>query len=151
MYVYICLICFRINRKVFSISKYLAKYYKCRFRIKHSQEDYYASIAKWSLCPWSQIFFPSNSFDKVGCLFQMLSLFFFKFIFERETARGGGAKREEDTESEVGSRLWAVSTKPNMRLELMNCEIMTWAKAGRSTSWAIGTKNVFTFVTIIFL
>ena len=37
----------------------------------------------------------------------------------------GGAEREGDTECEVGSRLRAVSTEPNVGLELMNCEIMT--------------------------
>ena len=38
---------------------------------------------------------------------------------------GGGAKRERETESEVGSRLRAVSTEPNAGLELTNPEIMT--------------------------
>ena len=38
---------------------------------------------------------------------------------------GGGAERVEDTESEAGSMLWAVSTEPIVGLELMNCEIMT--------------------------
>ena len=38
---------------------------------------------------------------------------------------GGGAEREGDTESEAGSRLQAVSTEPDMGLELTNHEIMT--------------------------
>ena len=37
----------------------------------------------------------------------------------------GRAEREEDTESEAGSRLQAVSTEPDVGLELTNCEIMT--------------------------
>ena len=37
----------------------------------------------------------------------------------------GGAEREGDTESEAGSRLRAVSTEPDVRLELTNHEIMT--------------------------
>ena len=37
----------------------------------------------------------------------------------------GGAEREGDTESEAGSRLWAVGTEPDAGLELTNCEIMT--------------------------
>ena len=37
----------------------------------------------------------------------------------------GGAEREGDTESEAGSRLQAVSTEPDLGLELMDCEIMT--------------------------
>ena len=36
---------------------------------------------------------------------------------------GGGAERK--TESEAGSKLWAVSTEPDAGSELMNCEIMT--------------------------
>ena len=37
----------------------------------------------------------------------------------------GGAEREGDTESKAGSRLSAVSTEPNARLEPTNHEIMT--------------------------
>ena len=36
------------------------------------------------------------------------------FIFE---SSGGGAEREGDTESELGSRLWDVSTEPDVGLE----------------------------------
>ena len=49
---------------------------------------------------------------------------------------GGGAEREGDTESEAGSRLWAVSTEPNMGLKPTNCEIMTWGKVRHLTDWA---------------
>ena len=55
----------------------------------------------------------------------------FLFIFERERDRdrertsGGGAQSEGDIGSEAGSRLQAVSTEPDMGLELVNCEIMT--------------------------
>ena len=38
---------------------------------------------------------------------------------------GDGAEREGDTESEAGSRLSAVSTEPNVGLELTNHELMT--------------------------
>ena len=48
---------------------------------------------------------------------------------------GEGAEREGDTESEAGSRLWAVSAEPDRGLEPTNCEIMTWAKDGRLTDW----------------
>ena len=39
--------------------------------------------------------------------------------------RGRGAEREGDTESEAGSRLQAVSTEPDVGLELTECEITT--------------------------
>ena len=51
------------------------------------------------------------------------------FIFERERHRQStsreGAERGEDTESEAGSRLRAVSPEPDAGPELTNCEIMT--------------------------
>ena len=37
----------------------------------------------------------------------------------------GGAETEGDTESEIGSRLRAVSTEPDMGSEATNAEIMT--------------------------
>ena len=61
----------------------------------------------------------------------------FVYFWEGETEHGGGgAEREGDAESEAGSRLWAISTEPDAELELMNCEIMTWAEVGRLTDWA---------------
>ena len=55
---------------------------------------------------------------------------------ERQSMSGGGSEREGDTESEAGSRLWAVSTEPDAGLELTDPEIMAWAEVGRSTDWA---------------
>ena len=49
---------------------------------------------------------------------------------------GRGPEREGDTESETGLRLWAVSTDPDVGLELADHEIMTWAEVGRLTDWA---------------
>ena len=48
----------------------------------------------------------------------------------------GGAEREGDTESEAGSRLWAVGTEPDAGLELTSREIMPWAEVGRPTDGA---------------
>ena len=55
---------------------------------------------------------------------------------ERQNTNGGGAEREGDTEIEAGSRLRAGSTEPDAGLKLTDCEIMTWAKVGRSTNGA---------------
>ena len=44
---------------------------------------------------------------------------------ETEHEQVRGREGEGDTESESGSRLSAVSTEPNMGLELTNHEIMT--------------------------
>ena len=49
---------------------------------------------------------------------------------------GGGAEREGDTESEAGSRLWAISPEPDAGLELTDLEIVTWVEVGRLTDWA---------------
>ena len=58
-----------------------------------------------------------------------------------------GAKREGGTESEAGSRLWAVNTEPNVvlevtDLELTDCEIMTWAKVRCLTDRATQAPQV---------
>ena len=45
----------------------------------------------------------------------------------------GGAEREGDTESEAGSGLRAVSTEPDVGLELTHREIVTRAEVGRLT------------------
>ena len=57
---------------------------------------------------------------------------------ERQNVSGGGAERERegDTESETGSRLWAVSTEPDAGLELTSREITTRAEVGRSADRA---------------
>ena len=47
-----------------------------------------------------------------------------------------GAERGGDTESEAGSKLWAVSTELDVGLKLTNREIMTCAEVGRLTDWA---------------
>ena len=51
-------------------------------------------------------------------------IFFSAFIYfwdrERQSMNGGGAEREGDRESEVGSRPRAASTEPDAGLELTN-------------------------------
>ena len=66
----------------------------------------------------------------------ILFIYFFKVYFwdrERQSMNRAGAEREGDTESETGSRLWAVSTEPDAGLELTDREIVTWAEVGRLT------------------
>ena len=79
-----------------------------------------------------------------GCCMEVMNhwlplIFFFNFYLflrERQSTSRGGAERGGDKESEAGSRLWAVSTEPDVGLELINREIMTWAENGRLTHWA---------------
>ena len=63
-------------------------------------------------------------------------IYFWQRERERQGMSGGGAEREGDTESETGSRLWAVSTEPDTGLELTDREIVTWAEVGHLTDWA---------------
>ena len=63
----------------------------------------------------------------------------------------GGAEREGDTESEAGSRLWAVSTMPDVGLEPTNCEIMTRAEVGCLTDWATQAPLILTDFNVCFL
>ena len=44
---------------------------------------------------------------------------------KRQSANGGGAESEGDTESKAGSTLQGVSTEPDAGLKLMNREIVT--------------------------
>ena len=68
------------------------------------------------------------------------------FIFwetERDRAQVGEGQRERETsESQAGSRLWTDSTKPDTRLELTTCEIMTWAEVGCLTDWATQAPQI---------
>ena len=68
---------------------------------------------------------------------EMEDFFFLMFIlfWELQSPSGAKAEREGDTETEAGSRLWAVSTEPDVGLELINREIMTWAEVGRLTDY----------------
>ena len=69
--------------------------------------------------------------------FFLIFLHVYLFLRQRETEREQGRGREKgDTESETGSRLWAVCTEPDAGLELTDREIMTWAEVGRLTDRA---------------
>ena len=56
--------------------------------------------------------------------FRFFSLFILRER-ERQSMSGGGTEREGDTESEIGSRLGAVSTEPDVGLKHTKCEITT--------------------------
>ena len=72
-------------------------------------------------------------------------MFIYFWDRERQSMNGGGAEREGDTESEAGSRLWAISPEPNAGLELTDREIMTWAEVGRLTDWATQAPQFLLF------
>ena len=71
---------------------------------------------------------------------------------ERQSMSMGGVDRGGDTELEAGSKLWAVSTEPDARLNPTNCEIMPWAEVGRLTNWATQVPlYVYIFNVYLFL
>ena len=59
------------------------------------------------------------------------------FLRQRDTEHEWGRGRKRGRQNLKQTRLRAVSTEPDMGLELMNHEIMTWAKVGCLTDWAI--------------
>ena len=80
----------------------------------------------WSGGVWS----PSQEGILDFIFFKLLFFIFFNvylLLRDRETQSmsRGRVERGGDTQSEAGSRLCAVSTEPDMGLELTNCEIMT--------------------------
>ena len=84
--------------------------------------------------------------------------FFFNvvlFLRERETDRvwAGVGQRERETESEAGSRLWVVSIEPNVGLEPVIHEIMTWAKVRHLTncSTQVPWERIFRWPHVPFL
>ena len=58
---------------------------------------------------------------------------------------GDGVEREGDPEPEAGSRLWAVSTEPDVGLELTRGEIVTWAEVRRLTNCATQVPRLNSF------
>ena len=71
-------------------------------------------------------FFSIGMLDGEGYYFK--KKFFFNvylLLRERDRVRVGEGQRETHTQSEAGSRLRAVSTEPDVGLELTNHEIMT--------------------------
>ena len=70
---------------------------------------------------------------------------------ERQSASVKGAEREGDTESETGSRLWAVGTEPYAGLKLTDREIMTWAEVGHLTDWATQAPLIFFLLNIFYI
>ena len=95
---------------------------------QHLLSDYYET-----LCIEHYLTFGLHFIQIYNLPISLPMFLFFKFfnvyLFLRETEREResrrGAGREEDAESEAGSRLGTDSTEPNMGLELMDHEIMT--------------------------
>ena len=117
----------------------------------------FSTLREWSykVCTCSRLFFlrfitfvACSSCLLYNCMLKMILVgvhisfksfhdgFFKVYLFwEREKESRGGPEREGDKESEAGSRLWAVSTEPNLGLQLTNRETMTWAQVGCLTDW----------------
>ena len=72
-------------------------------------------------------------------------LLLFVYFWERDRTWMVEGKREREIQFETGSRLQAVSTDPNMGLELTNCKIITWAEVGHLTHWATQVPQFSTF------
>ena len=65
-------------------------------------------------------------FSKPGWVFFFFNVYsFFKRERERDRARPGEGQRERETQNPKQAPGSAISTEPDVRLELMNCKIMT--------------------------
>ena len=74
-----------------------------------------------------------------------LNVYFILLLRHRQSMNGGGSEREGVTESEAGSRLWAISPEPDAGLELTDREIVTWAKVGCLTDCATQAPQQWIF------
>ena len=59
--------------------------------------------------------------------------------------KGREREGEGNSESEVGSRLWAVITEPDVGLELTNREMVTWAEVRSLTNWVTQLSSFVLF------
>ena len=78
-------------------------------------------------------------------------MFIYFWERQRQNVSELGAEKEGDTESEAGSRLWAVSTQPDAGLQLTSREIVTWAEVACSTNWATQAPHFVTTILIVLL
>ena len=88
--------------------------------------------------------------------FVILKKIFLMFIYfwqrERETEHELGRGRERGIHRiRAGSRLWAISTEPDLGLELTDLEIMTWAKVGWLSDWATQVPLICVFLSLMSL
>ena len=58
-----------------------------------------------------------KSIERLYIFFEIVVMFLYFGDKETECEQGRGREREGDTESQAGSRLWAVSTEPDVGLE----------------------------------
>ena len=108
----------------------------------------------------SQAFLLLNLYFYEPCLLRLCTSFFFLIMFiyfwererkrERENELGRG-QREGDTESQAGSRLWAVSAEPDAGLEPTEHKIVIWSEIKSQTlNWLShpGSPKKFSFYVI---
>ena len=90
-------------------------------------------------------FFPFVQSLQPVQLWPLFNSFFLMFIYIWERGCKRGRVRERGRQK-IRSRLCAGSGEPNAGLELVSCEIITWAEVGHSTPW---TTQVFPFCFLI--
>ena len=85
----------------------------------------------------------SSIWKLIPLLFYFFNIYL--FLRDRQSKSRGGAEREGHTESEAGSRIWAVSTEPDAGLEPTNHNIMTLAEVGDLTNGATQAPHWYLF------
>ena len=106
-------------------------------RLRSPSCQHRAQCGAWTHEPGDHDLSQSRTLDQLSHPGTPETLFFLNFFLtfiyfwdrERQSINEGGAEREGDTESEAGSRLWAISPEPDAGLELTDREIVTWLKS----------------------
>ena len=112
----------RIPSRLFTVSRELLE----TVRSWPQQKSRVRRLTDWSTqMPLQYTNFKSDCESKI--------LFYLMFFLFLERTSGGGAERRGQR---ILSGLCTDSSEPNVRLELMNHEIMKWAEAGCSTNRA---------------
>ena len=126
----------------------------CSLSLEYINSNFHLTFSyNWFLFTRYQVkchIFRMSHYHPSSCIISFFTSFLniYSFFYrERQNMSGGGA----ETESKASSRLWPVSTEPDLGLKLMDREIITWAEVGCSTDWATQAPHFFLLFKFIYL
>ena len=116
-----------------------------------TEPDAGLKLTDCEIITWAEVGRPTDWATQAPLFLSIYKIFLKMFIYfwERQSMSRRGSEREGDTESEAGSRLWAVSTERDTGFQLRSCEIMTWAEVGRLTNWATQGSLKHEFLVLV--
>ena len=120
-----------------------------RLRTVSTEPDAGLSLTNHEMVTWAEVkSLTLNRLSHPGAPTLSLLNFVLMFIsfWERERYRVWAvAGQKKRGRHRIQSRLWAVSTEPDVGLEPMNHGMVTWAEVGRSTYWVTQHPITFSF------